>query len=435
MCLIKLCSHALLYNSNVSYSERNIAIMPTIKVSPEIKQEIERYRQYMAKHEYTPMTATGYSTYLSRFLRQLTKGEARPLQECISDFLEHQFECNPENYKSCRAALHLYFKMNTGEIFPKHKLKEGNPEVEAIVQRFYDYSVNIKHMEPNSAMKDAAGARCFLEYIAGSTRERLSNITAYEIREYIINCLSHLTDSSKGREVTSIRNFFRFQKFERIPVHESIFLLPLSPAIWKKSAFPTTIDENVFNKLHEVPDKNTPTGKRDRCIILCFTELALRCNEVATLSIDDFNWRESYVTIKNTKNHVDRKLPVSAKLGQAIIEYLKRARPMTTNRTLFIRFKHICGEPMGTGQIRGVVRSVYAKCGAEIKSTGPHILRRTAGSKIYNTGNSLKMTADILGHVSLDSTAFYVKADIDGLRQVAATWPSLEEEAGVRDAE
>ena len=409
--------------------------MSTIKVSAEIKQEIERYQRYMTENEYTIITAAGYSTYLSRFLRQLPDREVRPLQESVNDFLENQFEFNPETYKECRAALRLYFKMRAGEIFPKSRTEDSNPRIETLVQQFYDYSISFKHMKPDSAMKDASDVRRFLEYNAGGTPDGLISITAYDIREYVINCLSHLADSSKGREVTSIRNFFRFQKFERMPIHESVFLLPLSPAIWKNSAFPTTIDEDIFNSLQEVPDENTPTGKRDRCIILCFTELALRCIEVSALTLDDFNWREGYVTIKNTKNHADRKLPVSAKLGQSILEYLRYSRPQTTNRTLFVRFKHTSGESMGVSQIRGVVRRVYAKCGVEIKSTGPHILRRTAASKIYNSGNSLKMTADILGHESLDSTVFYVKTDIARLNQVAAVWPDTTESAGVLDAE
>jgi len=409
--------------------------MSTIKVSAEIKQEIERYQQYLAENEYAHITAAGYSTYLSRFLRQLPDREISSLIESVNDFLENQFEFNPETYKDCRAAIRLYFKMTAGEIFPKSRTEDSNPRIETIVQQFYDYSISFKHMKPDSAMKDASDVRRFLEYNANGTPDGFISITAYDIREYVVNRLSHLADSSKGREVTSIRNFFRFQKFERMPVHESIFLLPLSPAIWKNSAFPTTIEEDIFNNLQEVPDRNTPTGKRDRCIILCFTELALRCTEVSALSLDDFNWREGYVTIKNTKNYTDRKLPVSAKLGQSILEYLRYSRPQSINRTLFVRFKHTCGEPMGNSQIRGVVRRVYAKCGDEIKSTGPHILRRTAASKIYNSGNSLKMTADILGHVSLNSTAFYVKTDIAGLNQVAAAWPGTAESTGVLDAE
>jgi site-specific recombinase XerD len=80
---------------------------------------------------------------------------------------------------------------------------------------------------------------------------------------------------------------------------------------------------------------------------------------------------------------------------------------------------------MGCSQIRGVVRRIYEKSGTEIKSTGTHILRRTAATKIYNAGNSLKMTADILGHESLDSTVRYTKLDISGLLQAASPWPSL----------
>ena len=407
--------------------------MSTIKVTPEVKQEIDRYRQFMLEHEYTDETALGYSTYLSRFLRWMEQGVSCSLQQNIKNFLDGQRECSPKVFKECRAALHLYFKMIAGESFPKRPLREINPEIEGIVDRFYNYSVNIKGMRSSSATWETSAVRCFLEHIKSNPSCLLEKITAHDIREFVVNQLAHLADSSKGHIITAIRNFFRFQKFEGIQVHESVFLLPLSPAVWKNSAFPTTMNENVMNNLCELPDTNTPTGKRDRCIVLCFTDLALRCVEVGALTVDDFNWREGCVVIKNTKNHSDRRLPMSEKLCRSIIDYLKNARPQTANRTLFVRFKHTCGEPMGLSQIRGVVRRIYVKSGADIPSTGTHILRRTTGSKIYNAGNSLKMTADILGHESLDSTVLYVKADITGLRQVAAEWPQMMEKAGVHD--
>ena len=90
---------------------------------------------------------------------------------------------------------------------------------------------------------------------------------------------------------------------------------------------------------------------------------------------------------------------------------------------------------MGASQIRGVVRRAYDKTGAQIHSTGTHILRRTAASKLYNAGNSLKMTADILGHESLDSTVRYVKTDMAGLRGVAGPWPQAAVKAGIHHVE
>ena len=405
--------------------------MSTIKVTPETQQKIERYRKFAQEHEYTFKTTLGYSTYISRFLRQKPQVEKVTLREQISDFLEKQQECSPLVFKECRAALYLYYRMITGERFPKRQQIECNPDIEVMMKRFYDYSINIKRIKQSTAEKEARYIRKFLENTSAAMPQRIAEvITAHEIRDYIVDHLAHLSDSSKGTAVTAIRNYFRFQKFEGFPVHDSVFLLPLSPAVWRNAALPTTLDEDVFDDLDKVPNEDTPTGKRDRCIILCFTELALRCIEVASLTLDDFNWYESCVSIKNTKNHSDRKLPISEKLGKAIAGYLQAARPQTACRTLFVRFKHTCGEPMGRSQIRGVVRKVYEKSSTVIEANGTHILRRTAGSKLYNSGNSLKLIADILGHESLDSTARYAKTDIAGLRQVAAQWPDAAIKAG-----
>jgi site-specific recombinase XerD len=41
-------------------------------------------------------------------------------------------------------------------------------------------------------------------------------------------------------------------------------------------------------------------------------------------------------------------------------------------------------------------------------------------------GHSLKAIADILGHLSVDTTTIYVKLDIEALRAVALPWPGGE---------
>ena len=78
---------------------------------------------------------------------------------------------------------------------------------------------------------------------------------------------------------------------------------------------------------------------------------------------------------------------------------------------------------MSRENIRSVVRLAFEKEDIRGCWKGTHSLRRSAASKIYNTGNSLKMTADILGHKSLDSTKQYVRVDFNQLREVASPWP------------
>jgi len=402
--------------------------MSTIKINEGTCRELDKFKEYMQKQEYTDRTVTGYCTYLSRFLRQQTGLlEAGTLKGAIETFLETERICNPQTFKHCRAALNSYYRMVTGGSLMEHPETSVVPEIAGLLQRFREYSLTIKHLEEGTVASEINHVRGLLEYTFEHNPQRFVNgLMAEDIRRYLMEQLAMLLDSSKGRMITSIRNFFRCQAFYGQPVHPSIFRLPLSPAVWKKSAFPKTIDMDKFNTLHNIPNENTHTGKRNRCIILCFTELALRCSEVAALTLDDFNWHGNYVTIRNTKNGSDRILPIPAMMGNALVEYLTLARPQTSCRTLFVRFSHQRGEPMGCSQIRNVVRRNSAKAGLKDHACGTHILRRTAATKLYNSGNSLKLTADILGHESLDSTTHYVKTDIAGLLSVASPWPGGE---------
>ncbi|HCS75157.1 MAG TPA: hypothetical protein DIW17_14945 [Clostridiales bacterium] len=384
--------------------------------------QLHQYIQFMLEHEYTKSTCDGYKTYLSRFLKWPLLAAQCTLFENINSFLKSESQNHPKTLYQCRAALHLYCKMIEKASLPIDSNSTKDSEMEKILSDFYDYSVSIKYMRQGTAKSEVNHVRRFLTSLNSQSFD-VSKLTATDIRPFIIDDLSGLLPSSKGRMVTSIRNFFRYLKFIGIDVHSSILQIPLSPAVWKQSAFPTTLSDDVFDSLCNFPNTQTAVGKRDRAIILCFTELALRCIEVASLTIDDFDWYNGQVNICETKTNSDRKLPLSKKLGTAIIEYLLYARPKTDCRVLFVRFKHVCGKPMGREQIRGVIRRTYAKAGVDPKITGTHILRRTSATKIYNSGNSLKMTADILGHASLDTTVHYTKADFMGLQTVAAPWP------------
>jgi len=401
--------------------------MSTIKISEDIRCELSKFKEYMQKQEYTNSSTIGYCTHLLRFLRQDYSLKASTLKESVETFLETERMDRPNTFKYCRAALRLYYRMAAGGSLKVNSETSSVSETAILLQRFREYSLNIKHIEESTAISEVNHVRRFLEYTFKRNPQGYANkLTAEDIRNYVVERLGQLSDSSKGRIITSIRNFFRCQAFYGSSVHLSIFRLPLSPAVWKKSAFPTTMDTNIFNALYMIPNENTDVGKRDRCIILCFTELALRCSEVAALTLDDFNWHNGCVIIRKTKNGMERALPLSAKIGAALVEYLANARPQTSNRILFVRFSHKRGEPMGCSQIRGVIRRNGAKAGLEDKFCGTHILRRTVATKLYNSGNSLKLTADILGHESLNSTTHYAKADISGLLSVASPWPGGE---------
>ena len=53
------------------------------------------------------------------------------------------------------------------------------------------------------------------------------------------------------------------------------------------------------------------------------------------------------------------------------------------------------------------------------KKKGMHSLRHTLASRLLAENTPLPIISDILGHISTDSTAVYLKVDVDKLRECA----------------
>ena len=81
------------------------------------------------------------------------------------------------------------------------------------------------------------------------------------------------------------------------------------------------------------------------------------------------------------------------------------------------------GTPVTHDLIRGVFRRAYAAATGKTGSVGTHVLRHTAAARMRASGHSLKGIADVLGHRSVDTTAIYIKLDVEALRDVALPWP------------
>ena len=112
---------------------------------------------------------------------------------------------------------------------------------------------------------------------------------------------------------------------------------------------------------------------------------------MADLTLDDWDWHHGIPEIRARKIRQERHLPVPVRLGEAVARYLTASRPQTGERTLFVRFAHMLGAPMGREQIRGTIRRAYARAGIPPQVTGTHALRDTKAASLYNAGADLKI--------------------------------------------
>jgi len=167
-------------------------------------------------------------------------------------------------------------------------------------------------------------------------------------------------------------------------------------------------------------DTTTVKGRRDHAIILVLTRLGLRAGEVAGLTLDDIDWRESTMTVQGKNGRV-LGLPIPVDVGEAIAAWLADGfHARTQDRAVFTRMVAPLGG-LGRGGIAAVVKQAAATAGVE-KPVGPHRLRHSVACAVLANGGSITETAQLLGHTQLVSTAAYARADITALAVLAPPW-------------
>src|SRR5213593_4495775 len=109
------------------------------------------------------------------------------------------------------------------------------------------------------------------------------------------------------------------------------------PANWQLASLPKALSATEVERLLGVLGHDGPSARRAVAIVRCALDLGLRSCEVAKLGLDDIDWRAGTVTLRGTKSRREDILPLPAATGRAIADYLKRERPPTINRAVFVR--------------------------------------------------------------------------------------------------
>ncbi len=157
---------------------------------------------------------------------------------------------------------------------------------------------------------------------------------------------------------------------------------------------------------------------RDRAILMLFAIYGFRCNEVAGLQLEQVNWERETISIMRPKQRLAQEYPLIQSVAEAIIRYLKNARPQCSHREIFLTLKAPFRR-LSAGALYHVVKSRISALQIESLHRGPHSLRHACAGHLVAEGFSLKQVGDHLGHRSAFATRTYAKVDLPGLREVA----------------
>jgi site-specific recombinase XerD len=155
-------------------------------------------------------------------------------------------------------------------------------------------------------------------------------------------------------------------------------------------------------------------------MITMLCRLGLRCAEAAGLRLEDIDWSAGTVAVRGKGGRTDR-LPLPVDVGQALVDYLRRGRPETATRTVFVRAVAPF-TALHSSSVSCIVGRAARRAG--LGTVHAHRLRHTAATATLNAGATLEEVAQLMRHEGVATTFIYAKTDRTRLAQLARPWPT-----------
>lgn len=192
----------------------------------------------------------------------------------------------------------------------------------------------------------------------------------------------------------------------------------------RNSKLQTTYTVDEINAVLSVIDHTNPRGKRDYAMFLLAVRYGMRESDIIGLRFSNIDWEQNKIRIVQQKTGKTVTFPLTEEVGNAIIEYIRYARPKYDNPFVFLTvvapYKELGTSGMSDSILRWM-RDAGVNCIG--KKHGLHAFRHSLATNLLNAKQSLPIVSEILGHSYTRTTLTYIRVSIDMLKQCSLDVP------------
>ncbi|HMQ17117.1 MAG TPA: site-specific tyrosine recombinase XerD [Phycisphaerae bacterium] len=247
--------------------------------------------------------------------------------------------------------------------------------------------------------------------------------------------LAQLTDagyrsSSIARKLVAIRMWLRWL-FDTGRIPQDVTTLLEMPRLGRRLPRPLSLDRTA--ELVTSPQAGAPLVLRDRAILELFYSSGLRVSELCGLCLRDVNLRELWVRVMG-KGRRERVVPLGRPARDALEAYLEHEHAALAEkhrrraRIDVLRPRDALALPLFLSRNGGrmertavwrMVRRAARLSGIPGK-VSPHTLRHSFATHLLEGGADLRVVQELLGHVSVTTTAIYTHVQTARLKELHA---------------
>jgi len=343
----------------------------------------------------------------------------------LDSFGRHLRCCRCPHFKRGKISYHAQFGVKLFHhhlvgcgICPDESVQNLTPNP-ALLTAFCDWFRTHRGVKEPTLRHYARGAADLLRTLG----EDVGQWNAQAIRDYLLERARQCGTSTTQTLITSLRAFLRFLNF-RGEFRDDLALAIPAVAHWRLARLPRCLSAEEVDRLIAACNGTNPGRLRDRAILLMLARLGLRSGDVAILRLTDIDWNSGTLRVMG-KGRYQVQLPLPQDVGDALLRYLECRPANVETDHVFIR-SIAPRRPFASGDgVSSVVKHALKRANIDAPAKGAHLLRHTAATEMLRHGVPLDQAGLVLRHRSIDMTAYYAKADVALLKQIAQPWPEV----------
>lgn len=238
---------------------------------------------------------------------------------------------------------------------------------------------------------------CFLN----KKKVLITSVDETFLKDYFNYLYEEISPRSMARNMTAIRNFYKFLMLEKVVARNPSESLDL-PKI--RSSLPNVLSVQEVDLLLDIPLNNL-FDYRNKAMLELMYASGLRVGELITLTTRDIDFTNKYVRCFG-KGSKERIVPVNDYALKYVKLYLERRNLFLKGKPTDILFLNNHGKAMTRQGFLFNMKNIAKEKGIT-KNITPHMLRHSFATHMLNNGADLRSIQLLLGHEDIVTTKIY----------------------------
>ena len=313
----------------------------------------------------------------------------------------------------------LHYLRDSGLMGPLSRQEIYHPLLDSYLKWMRDY----QHVSDGTLEVRSHSIAQFLEWLGTeATPDGMRRLTPERIEDFSLSYAQGMGRSARRSMQSALRSFFRFC------LHQGYTEQPLERAVptlrtYKLATVPRGLSDTEAQRVLRCIKDSNHVGRRDYAIVQLLYTYGVRGGQVRALCLEDIDWAKNQILFKASKHGKDSQLPLTAEVGESLLDYLQNSRPHSYSPHVFLTCRAPYHPLPHSSSLSSIVERRIRAGGIELPSKGAHAFRHCFATRMLHEDHSLKAVADVLGHRHLGTTFIYTKVDFNALKQVALEWP------------